>query len=70
MQYVIQPVGDDELPEGRNVVIVEREEGPALMLINGMPARVWRLMREWEDTLEPCTVPSVLLAPSPLLRAV
>lgn len=50
MNYVVQVVGDDELPEGRHVVIVERDEGPAVMLINGVPARVWALMRQWEDT--------------------
>lgn len=64
MNYVVQVVGDDELPAGRHVVIVERDEGPAVMLINGVPARVWALMRQWEDTCEPCTEPSVLLAPS------
>lgn len=63
MDYVVHVVGDDELPAGRHVVIVERDDAPAVMLINGVPARVWELMRQWEDTCEPCTLPSVLLAP-------
>ena len=61
MDYIVQEVRDDELPEGRHVVIVECEAGPPVMLINGVPARVWRLMQAWEDQREPCTVPSVLL---------
>ena len=69
MDYIVQEVKDDELPEGRHVVIVEREDGPAVLLLNGLPARVWRMMREWEDQCEPCTVPSHLL-PAPVLLAV
>lgn len=70
MDYRIQIVGEDELPQGMCKVIVEMEDGPPLMLINGEPARAWRLMRGYEDTLEPCSVPSVLLPALPLLYAV
>ena len=62
MQYVVQPVGDHELPEGRHAVIVEREDGPPLLLVNGEPARVWRMMRAYEDDVEPVTIPTVLRA--------
>lgn len=71
MNYTIQIVGDDELPDGMNKVIVERAGEPPLMLINGEPARAWRFMRAWEDMREPSSVPSVLLpARTLLLRAV
>ena len=70
MDYVVQTVGDDELPVGRHVVIVECIDGPPLILVNGAPARAWALMRAWEDTLEPCTVPSVLRPPTvPIARS-
>lgn len=62
MRYEVQPVGDDELPEGIHVVIVEREREPHLMLLNGLPARVWRLMREWENDLGSASEPSLLYA--------
>lgn len=71
MDYRIQVVGDDELPQGMCTVIVEMEEGPPLMLINGEPARVWSLMRAYEDTVEPSSVPSICLpARTPLRLAV
>lgn len=71
MQYAIQVVGDNELPEGLNKVIVEQVDGPPLMLINGELARAWRFMRAYEDALEPCDVPSIMLPlTTPLLRAV
>ena len=60
MDYIVQAVGDDELPEGCHVVIVERVAGPPVMLINGVPARVWALMQAWESE-HACTEPSVLL---------
>lgn len=60
MNYEVQTVGDDELPEGRNVVIVERESGPPLLLVSGPPARAWALMRAYEDACEEATAPSVL----------
>lgn len=61
VDYVVQTVGDDELPDGRNVVIVEREEGPPLLLINGEPARAWALMRAYEGASEPLE-PKALLS--------
>lgn len=70
MRYEIQIVRDDELPQGVNKVVVERDGEPPLMLINGEPARVWRFMREYEDTVEPCSVPSICLPARPLLYAV
>lgn len=62
MQYVVQAVEDGELPEGVDSVIVEQTDGTALMLVSGRPAQVWRFMRAWEDTQEPCTVPTLLYA--------
>lgn len=62
MNYVVHVVGENELPEGRNVVIVERDGEPPLLLVNGLPARVWEMMRAYEDTLEPADVPSLLYA--------
>ncbi len=70
MQYAIQVVGDDDLPQGVNKVVVERNDGTALMMINGELARCWRFLRAWEDTLEPCTVPTIMLPAAPLLYAV
>lgn len=70
MQYAIQIVGDDELPQGMNTVIAEQNDGPPIMLINGEPARIWRFMRAWEDTLEPGPSATVLLPAQPLLYAV
>lgn len=62
MNYVVHVVGEDELPEGRNVVIVERDGETPLLLVNGTPARVWELMRAYEDTREPADVPTLLYA--------
>lgn len=70
MQYAVQIVGDDDLPQGMNKVVVERGDGPPLLLINGEPARVWRFMRGYEDTHEPCGVPTICLPAVPLLYAV
>lgn len=64
MRYEVKVVDADELPDGADVVIVERGDETAVMLLTGRPAQVWALMRAWEDTCEPCTEPSVLLAPS------
>lgn len=61
MQYEVHTVGDDDLPAGVHSVIVERDVGPALLVINGPVAECWRFMRSWEDTHEPCEVPSVTL---------
>lgn len=60
MQYLVQTVGDDELPEGMSSVIVERDDGPPILLINGERAKCWRFMRAWEDSAEEADVPSVL----------
>lgn len=61
MNYEVKVVGDDELPEGTHAVIVERDDALPLLIVNGAPARVWSLMRAYEDALESPTVPSVLL---------
>lgn len=61
MQYAIQVVGNEELPEGVDRVIVERENEPPLMLISGELARCWRFVRAYEDALEPCELPSIML---------
>jgi hypothetical protein len=70
MNYAVQIVREDELPQGVHMVIVEQIAGPPLMLINGPHARAWRFMRAYEDTREPCTVPSVLVPARPLRIAV
>lgn len=62
MRYVVHTVADGELPEGLDRVIVERHDGPPLLLISGEPARCWRFMRAWEDSLEPPFVPTMLYA--------
>lgn len=64
MRYEVKVVDADELPDGMDVVIVERDDETAVMLLTARPAQVWAAMRAYEDTLEPCTEPSVLLAPS------
>ncbi len=53
MQYAIEVVGDDDLPQGMHKVVVEREGQQSMLL-----------------TLEPCTVPTILLPAKPLLYAV
>lgn len=63
MQYEVQIVDDAAMPAGHDVVIVER--GPleaAVMLLCGRPAQVWRAMRQWENSTEPCDLPSLLFA--------
>lgn len=69
MNYEVQPVADDEIPGGREWLLVEREGQAPLLLVSGSCAACWRFMRAWEDTLEPPTVPTILL-PAPRLRAV
>lgn len=61
MQYVVQTVGDDELPEGVHWLAVEQEDGPPLLLINGDPARCWAFMQATQATCEPCSLPTTLL---------
>lgn len=64
MDYVVQVVDDGELAE-RDIVIVERgPDLPAVMLLSGRPAEIWRAMRAWEDTREECTIPTQLYAVS------
>jgi redox-sensitive bicupin YhaK (pirin superfamily) len=49
VKYEVRLVDDDALPDGRDLVIVER--GPAecaVMLLAGRPAQIWRAVREWE----------------------
>jgi hypothetical protein len=71
MKYLVQTVGDHELPEGMTRVIVERDDGPPILLISGDAARCWRFMRTWEDTLEPSWQPTVTLPLTlPMLHAV
>jgi hypothetical protein len=70
MKYVVQAVGDDELPEGITHVVVERENDPPLLLISGEVARCWRMMRSWENTLEPAWQPTITLPYERPLRLV
>lgn len=60
MQYVVEVVADGELPEGVDLVIVERRDDSPLLLLSGRPARAWNFLREWEGRVESPTEPSVL----------
>lgn len=60
MQYEVQTVGENDLPAGINRVIVERDDGDPILLINGEPARCWRFMRAWEESIEADLKPTVL----------
>lgn len=62
MRYEVQPVEVGDLPAGVDMVIVERCGHPAVMLVAGRPAQVWAAMRQWEDSLDPTGVPSLLYA--------
>lgn len=62
MKYEVHAVADGALPQGMDRVIVERTDGPPLLIISGTPARVWRFMRAWEDDCESATLPSILRA--------
>lgn len=63
MNYQVQVVADHELPEGVDLVIVERgpHERP-VMLLSGRPAEAWAAMRAYGDAVEPRYVPSLLHA--------
>jgi hypothetical protein len=52
VSYIVQVVGDDELPAGIHKVIVERDGLRPLLLINGEPARTWRFMCAYEAEVE------------------
>lgn len=60
MHYEVKAVPATALPAGVTTVIVERTEGPPLLLISGERARCWAFMRAWEDSLEPSDVPTIL----------
>lgn len=45
----MQVVGETDLPEGVERVIVERPGLPPLLLLAPSAAPAWRLMREFED---------------------
>lgn len=65
MRYEVQTVDAAELPTGHDMVIVERgPQLPAVMLLTGRPAQAFRAMRAWEDTQEPCVIPTMLYAAS------
>lgn len=61
MKYLVHAVDESQLPEGVSTVIVERDDGPPVLIISGETARCWRFMRTWEDTQEPEWQPSVSL---------
>lgn len=68
MKYEVLTVEDDALPKGMHQVIVEREDGPPLLLINGPVAACWHFMRSWEDTHEPSWQPTIALPATLPLR--
>lgn len=59
MKYEVLVVGDDELPPNIDHVILERDAGPPLILINGSVARCWMLMRSIGGAVEHPLEPSV-----------
>lgn len=62
MQYVVQTVEQGELPDGVDLVIVDRGDDDPVMLLSGKPAEAWTAWRQWEDTIEPRMLPSLLYA--------
>ena len=59
VKYVVQIVNEDELPDGLDMVIVERGDAkPPVLLVSGRPAEVWRAMRALEDAHGPAHVPA------------
>lgn len=69
MRYMVHTVNDGDLPEGVEWLTVERDDAPPLMLLSGIPARVWAAMRDWEDSCEHPDVPSLLRPVAPALPA-
>ena len=61
MKYIVEIVGDDELPGGMESVIVERDDEPPLLLLSGTVARCWSMMQAYEATLEPAWQPTISL---------
>lgn len=52
VDYVVQTVADNDLPEGIDHVVVERGGGLApLLFIAGAPARCWTTMRAYQDAV-------------------
>jgi hypothetical protein len=62
VQYEVQVVEDSELPEGHDLVIVDRGDRllPVLLLA-GRPAQAFLAMRAWESVCEQREAPSTLL---------
>lgn len=60
----MKTVKEGDLPPGVDHVIVQRSDGPPLLILSGHPARVWEWVRHWEDSLESSVFPTVLL-PAP-----
>jgi hypothetical protein len=61
MQYVVQTVGDDDLPDGIHWVTVEQLDGTTVLLINGEPARCWAFMQATQGLRESCALATTLL---------
>lgn len=62
VRYEVQAVEEGELPDGTDVVFVDRGDGTAVMLVSGRVAEVWAMMRAFEDSREPSSVASLLYA--------
>ena len=57
MQYDVQVVGNAELPQGVERVIVERVGLPPVLLLAESAAQTWLFMQRWEhDQQDPAEV--------------
>lgn len=52
VDYAVQTVGDDELPDGIDHVLVERGAGlQPILFVSGTPARCWQAMCDYQDAV-------------------
>ncbi|MET1062187.1 MAG: hypothetical protein ABWX71_04775 [Aeromicrobium sp.] len=70
MNYEVQVVDDGDLPEGHDLVIVERgPDQPHVMLLCGRLAQAFLAVRQLEDLYETPCVPTELYVPPRLYAA-
>jgi hypothetical protein len=70
LRYEVRTVESGDLPQGIDHVIVQRPDGPPLLILSGRVAHVWEWVRHWEDSEEPSVFPTVLMPAPRALRAV